>query len=460
MKRLFTLGVAVVLCLATANVAFGTGKTEQGEQKAATTVSAQWSWEEAAAPYRGTKLQVVTVAWPEAVRQLADEFTARTGIEVEVTRLAQGPLYENTVMDLRTKTGAFDVFTINSPWLPGFVESGLLDPIEKFISDAKLTSPDYDFNDVLGLRTYSGYKGKAYGLSFGVSAEVLFYRKDLFDQYAQEFQSVYKRPLQPPESWAQYNEVAKFFTDTRWSAPDGTRGYGVAEHGKREYSLVYKFQDRVAGLIFRETGKSVGLIDENGGVTFDNQYGRLALSQWIEALHYAPPGVLEAGNSETKNLFAQGMTAMAVQFSSTFGDLSKSPMKDKYAVAMIPGGKSNTGCWALGVNPYARKPEAAYLLAQWLTTKDSDFAMFKLAGRYPSRRSTHARPDYKQANPFWEIEVKTKETGIPMLPHPEYPALEAILMEEISLALAGQKSVDSAVTDLAARFRKQIGQAK
>jgi multiple sugar transport system substrate-binding protein len=45
-------------------------------------------------------------------------------------------------------------------------------------------------------------------------ATVFAYRKDLFDDPANKsaFQARYKRPLAPPKTWAEFRDVAEFFT--------------------------------------------------------------------------------------------------------------------------------------------------------------------------------------------------------------------------------------------------------
>jgi len=415
-----------------------------------------WSWEEVAEPYRGTTLNLVTVAWPEAIEDIVTEFTNKTGINVNVIRLAHGPLYENTLMDLRTRTGAYDVIVTSSAWLPALTGPGLFEPITEYL-ESDLTYPDYDLKDQMGI-SYGSINEEIYALPFGVSAQGLFYRKDLFEEYQDEYYSQYGDALKPPETWAEYNQIAEFFTTVDWH--EDSLGYGTAEHGKREHSLMYMYQIRVSGLANEDSGLSVGLLDENEKPTFNNDIGRKALEQWVEALSYSPPGVLEAGNAETRELFEQGLTAMTVQFSSIFSNLKSSSVADKYAMAMVPGGKSSTGAWLLAINPHGRYQDASYLLTQWLTTKESDLAMFKNGGRYPSRMSTHAHTDYQASNLYWETEIKAKQTGVSQLAHPLFSQFEATLMEEIHMALTGQKTIDRTVFDLSQRWEQLIAENK
>ena len=46
------------------------------------------------------------------------------------------------------------------------------------------------------------------------NAEIVFYRKDLFDKPEEQkaFQAKYGYPLAPPQTWQQWRDIAKFFT--------------------------------------------------------------------------------------------------------------------------------------------------------------------------------------------------------------------------------------------------------
>jgi multiple sugar transport system substrate-binding protein len=95
------------------------------------------------------------------------------------------------------------------------------------------------------------------------------------------------------------------------------------------------------------------------------------LAIWKETLNYAPPGSLQNGNTETRDLFAKGLTAMVMTWDSALGTLFTSPVKDKWAIAQVPG-RSVLGGWMLSVNASSKNKEAAFLFTQYVTNQKSD----------------------------------------------------------------------------------------
>ena len=57
-----------------------------------------------------------------------------------------------------------------------------------------------------------GKPGNLYIVPFVTDIIGLYYRKDLFEEYADEFKSKYGYDLKPPEYWDEFLDIAKFFT--------------------------------------------------------------------------------------------------------------------------------------------------------------------------------------------------------------------------------------------------------
>jgi multiple sugar transport system substrate-binding protein len=118
-----------------------------------------------------------------------------------------------------------------------------------------------------------------------------------------------------------------------------------------------------------------------------------------------PEGRSAFGPAEAANAFSQGQAAMfldSIAFAADISDPAKSTVVGNVGYAMHPMGvirASQTGGFGLGIPKNAEHPEAAFLLMQWLTSKQGDLAV-AMAGGNPSRFSTYANADLNAKYPW------------------------------------------------------------
>ena len=98
-----------------------------------------------------------------------------------------------------------------SPGCPGFSEQLLL-PLEEIDPDIKHVFSEYlpTLED-----KYCYVRNKIYALPFSPSSQLLFYRKDLFENIAVKriYQEKYRQELTVPRTFREYNQIAAFFTE-------------------------------------------------------------------------------------------------------------------------------------------------------------------------------------------------------------------------------------------------------
>jgi hypothetical protein len=128
--------------------------------------SSNWSLATAAQPYKGKKVTMATVAWKDATVELAKEFTAQSGIELEVIQLPNAELLQKTLLDARTKTGAYDIIAF-SPTTP-FAKPGFVIPLDEYLT-GPLADPTYNLKDNVNADFYTKYNGKTVSL-VGINA--------------------------------------------------------------------------------------------------------------------------------------------------------------------------------------------------------------------------------------------------------------------------------------------------
>jgi multiple sugar transport system substrate-binding protein len=118
-----------------------------------------------------------------------------------------------------------------------------------------------------------------------------------------------------------------------------------------------------------------------------------------------PEGGVTFGPAEASSSFAQGKSAMfmdSIAFAATFENPEKSTVAGKVGYAMHPAGVRNasqTGGFGVGIPANAQNKEAAFLLMQWLTSKEGDLAV-AMEGGNPSRFSTYQNADLNAKYPY------------------------------------------------------------
>ena len=61
-----------------------------------------------------------------ALKEAAQEWSKKTGTEIQIVELPYGNLFEKELLDLKSKTGAYDVIMLDDPWFPQFSQSAQL----------------------------------------------------------------------------------------------------------------------------------------------------------------------------------------------------------------------------------------------------------------------------------------------------------------------------------------------
>jgi len=101
-----------------------------------------------------------------------------------------------------------------------------------------------------------------------------------------------------------------------------------------------------------------------------------------------------------------GLSSRAASvFAGSINDPEKSKVVGKVGWAPHPMGTrrgSQTGGFGIGIPANAQNKDAAFLLMQWLTSKETD-KKIALAGGNPSRYSTHADPEVNEKFPHMAI---------------------------------------------------------
>ncbi len=347
-------------------------------------------------PYEGTTLIVNFPSHPHynAVMQVLPEFTAETGIEVEVDMLPYLDLRERQTLELALDEGAYDLIAYVVFSKADYVYADQLENLAKYFMNPRLADPNYDAGDLIdgyvqnigvagGEKGYlPGPTGSLYGLPFGAETSVLFYRKDIFDKHG----------LAVPDTYAELLDLA-------CRIPELEPGMGgVASRAASGHQASHAFLLHLAPLGGR-------VFDAAWHPIINNEAGVAAAEALKKIVECGPEGSSAFGPAEAANAFAQGQAAMfldSIAFAADFQDPSKSKVVGNVGYAMHPMAEeraSQTGGFGLGIPKNAEHKEAAFLLMQWLTSKHGDLAV-AMAGGNPSRFSTYQDAGLNEKYPW------------------------------------------------------------
>jgi multiple sugar transport system substrate-binding protein len=420
-----------------------------------------WSWtlEEAARPYKGTtvRLGVAVVPVMEGLLSLIEkEFVPRTGIDVKIEKFTHDQWDPKGDADLYSKTGYFDLLQMHSNRAEDWATNGHVRWINEYMDNPKLRDPALDPGDFVqplwdDICLFEGGK-RACFLNYNFQF-IYWFRKDLVT-HAEErpnFKKRYGYDLGPARTYKQYRDIAEFFTRKKGERLAGKvlddNFYGTGLVGKREPSFSWEWHVVLSGW-----GGS--LFDKEGRPTYNSKENVEATKWWFDLRKFAPPGVTEAGFVDLFVLMTKGNVAQAFQwidFAFAIDDPKISKAVGVYSYDVLPVREKGMtpGGWGepepLVISKYGKNPEAAYLLIQWMSSKDVQKKWIEGPGSgLPLRKSSMALPFVKKHAAFAPA-VSSMKRGWFDPGFSNYIQIREELTIQLTQAAAGQQTVEQAL---------------
>ena len=442
--------------------------------------------------YSGRTLKVISHAVPvigEPTALHAKQFEALTGAKVDVVHIPFGDLYQRIMIPFQTQQAAYDVLFYPSLWIGDF---------HNFLAPVPAA-----YKDVGGLKDVTAnYKDVAtWGeemVQYPVDGDrhYMKYRSDIFDNA--EMQAKYKtetgKDLRVPQTWEEYNEVAKFFSGWDW-AGDGQPHFGSAEVTKRDDLMFSAFISRVAAYAKNPNVKGGFFFDlETMEPQVNNPGWVKGLEMFIDAQKAFPPGGGNFGLGDEIFSFGGGQTLMSYSWDDAFiqAQEADSPIRNKVAAAPLPGSNAVWNRMSKEWDKFETPNAPPYITWGWTSavakaSKNQDMAFDYLCffsneanttldlqiGRFGVNpyRTTHFDPKFWQDKLGWE--QKVAETYVQTLSGmddstnrvfdlrvPGVNQFMSSLANGVAEAMAGQKSAQEALDGVAAQWveiRDKIG---
>jgi multiple sugar transport system substrate-binding protein len=400
--------------------------------------------------YTQFKGQTVVMSVPahphlDAMIELIGHFTRETGIKVELDRVDMEHIKGKQLRQLHRPQSDYDVLSYISMWKTEYVAKGLIQELQPFFANPKLSDPHYDFQDLVpafvenvglvgGPKGYlSGEGARLYGLPYGAETSIMAYRRDVFDRLG----------LLPPQTYSQLTALLPLLKDK-------SNMGALTSRGKSGHQCVHAWLlhlNPLGGRVF----------DDHWRCVFDQPEGVEALQTLKLIKDTGPSDIAYFGQGEMVDSFIQGQSSLYIDSTLIFSLINKQAsrkLKEKFAFALHPKGlvhSSESGGLGLALASHAKNPEAAFLLIQWLTSKAQDKAVCQLGG-LPARLSTVKDPSLSQKMP--ELALLAQQLKyINADWRPIIAQWDAINVEELGVAvfqgMNGEKPPFSALNDVA-----------
>ena len=459
---------------------------------------------DAAKPFAGMDIKVVseTITTHEYESQvLAPAFTAITGINVTHDLIGEGDVVEKLQTQMQSGENIYDAYVndsdlIGTHWRYQQVRN-LTDWMAGDGSD--VTNPGLDIDDFIGTQFTTAPDGKLYQLPDQQFANLYWFRYDWFnhEKNKADFKAKYGYDLGVPVNWSAYEDIAEFFTGRDLSHM-GVEGevYGNMDYGKKDPSLGWRYTDAWMsmagmgdvgepnglpvdewGIRVNENSQPVGSCVARGGATNDAAavYAVTKAIEWLQK--YSPPAAAGMTFSEAGPIPAQGNVAQQMFWYTAFTAATVLPDlpvmnadgTPKWRMAPSPHGVywkdgqkigyQDVGSWTLMKSTPVDRAKAAWLYAQFVTSKTVDLKKSDVGLTFVRESTINAEHFTDRANKLGGlIEFYRSPARVAWSPAgtnvPDYPKLAQLWWQNIGDAMSGAKTPQEALDALCAAQEK------
>jgi multiple sugar transport system substrate-binding protein len=370
----------------------------------------------------------------------APKFEALTGAKVNVDILSYPELLTKITADYVGHTKGYDIATMDIVWSGQFAQAGYTVDLTPWIKrDAAEIKVDDIYPSLLS--ALGGYGAKQVAFPFAGYANVLAYRKDLYEAAG----------LKPPSTMEELVADAIKLTDAK------KKIYGFVANGQKGPAVAQDWMQ-----YNRQFGGSI--LDANGKPALNSAANIASVTAYKKLFdEAAPPGAADYDWGGREESFKQGLVANMQTWSigaASYDDPASSKVVGKDGIMLTPSAKGlplkyGIGGWGLAINADidAKKQDAAWAFIKWATSPEvhKDLNLHG-AGSY-LRKSELNDADLKAKYPFLPVIATSFENGDgdfrPRIP--QYPELQDLIGGAINAVLVGSVDPKTALDTIQAK---------
>ena len=337
------------------------------------------------------QLTLCWAAWDpaNALVELGKDFTKESGIEMKYEFVPWTSYADRFLNELNSHGKLCDLIIGDSQWIGGAAENHWYVKLNDFFAKEHITMDDFVPATVLGYSEWPKNSPNYWALPAMADAVGWTYRKDWFakPELRAEFKAKYNRELEPPKTWDELIEVAKFFTGKEI---DGKKVYGsyiFTERGSEGITMGVTNAMYNYGFDYMDANKPYhmeGIVNSAGAAKGMDVYKELFTC-------CQPQGLTNAYMQEGLDAFKSGEVAMQMNWYAFFPGLAKDPNVggDKIGFFKNPAGPTGQftqlGGQGLSVVAASKDVDDSLLYVKWFAQPDVQQKWTDLGGASASK---------------------------------------------------------------------------
>jgi len=400
-------------------------------------------------PYAGQEVKVLAVRSSQFTSHAkrAKAFEDATGIKVTYVDVPFGSMREKLTAEMVSASADFDLATIMDVWIPPMVDNYLL-PLNAHLKAQKFNLDRYPG----AFLAASQFKGDTYGLPNRCHIQLLFYRKDVFDELG----------IKPPKTWAELVAAGKTIQAKKPDLAGVAIPYGKSNG--QNLMVWYNFL----------WGNGSDLFDAKMKPIFNNAKGLQATQDYVDIIlkhKITPPGCASFIEQDAAGSFVQGKSAMLPiwwHIYNRFGGKDSVLSKEQVGFVPLPtyaGAQPSTyvNDWIYGVNRHSKVAKATLEFLLWISQPEVERAILVdptendvVAVNWSNLRDPEVNRRFGNMHNV-AAQALTKTKSIPNIP--EFLPVVDVMEVAMSNIVTGQASVADAMNSAASQVTRIMRRA-
>ena len=323
------------------------------------------------------QLKILATPLPtiHALELVSKDFSALHDVDIIFEYYSLKELFDKIRVDSHLEKSEYDIYLFDVSWLSYLVQEGCFVDLTEIVQAA----PSELTHIITKNLENTNYKGRYYGLPIIGGTNLLFYRKDIFEDISVKrmFREQHHLSLRPPKTWAEFNGIAKFFTQE--FNPGSPTHFGTAITGSLSEEMFLE-------LCVRLWSYGGGLYDQNNRLILNSPANVKGFKSVLESCNYVSGDPFSQTRQETFRQFCSGEIAMMISFTEYASELKTyleldSDSNVKIGYSIIPGKTPANVGWHLGVSPTTEKFDLISKFFKWIYLKNTSYYMTILDGQ-------------------------------------------------------------------------------
>ncbi|NUT72673.1 ABC transporter substrate-binding protein [Pseudarthrobacter sp. C4D7] len=329
--------------------------------------------------------------------------------------------HDDIVQHFQAKQSDYDVVDVDVVWTAEFAAKGWLQPLKDkmAIDTSAMLKPTVDS---------ATYKGTLYAAPQTSDGGILYYRKDLVPT--------------PPKTWDEMMGMCSI-------AKENNIGCYAGQFSKYEGLTVN------ASEAINSAGGSV--LNKDGKPDLNTPEAKAGLENLAKA--YAdgniPKEAITYKEEDSRQAFQSGKLMFLRNWPYAFNLITtegSSAVKDKTGLAALPGkdgpGASSLGGHNLAVSVYSKNKATALDFMKFMTSAETEKFYATQGSLAPVLGSLYEDQELVAKLPYLPVLKTSIENAVPRPVTPFYPAVTKAIQDNAYPAIKGEKSVESALSDM------------